>query len=250
MYLNIKSDKLVDITLGLQRINDVALPFAVQNTLNAVARDIKKRTLISTTQSMFDIQKRTFFKANSGYKQHKAKEFGYNINRMVATAGITKSSKPNEKATEQVAHQQTGQNIDRQINPLNNKPLRKNVIDILQKKPEVYDSSKTYPEGNSIAYIRKAQRAHRTNRGLLVKNGSGRGALNRVKSIKKVTSKKNPYKMQINTVAIASFIQGGKVKLTDKHPFMLVAAEKSMSSMMNNEFIKQAKYQFSRAMKK
>jgi hypothetical protein len=72
-FFDIKSKELVDFTLKLQKINDVALPFAVQNTLNEIVRNVKIRTLPDTTEEVFDVKRRTFFTANSAYKSYKAR---------------------------------------------------------------------------------------------------------------------------------------------------------------------------------
>jgi hypothetical protein len=248
---NIKSDKLIDYTLALQRINAVALPIALQNTLNATVRHIKKKTLLQSANKHFDVKKPGFFKANSGYKTYNSKKFNYNINRLKAEVGMKKSSKPHDKATEQIAHQETGEKIKRSINPLGDRPKSKKIVDILKKKPEVYDSSQSYSEGNSNAYIRRAQKAYRNKSGFLVKNARGRGAVNKVVSIKKRKPTKNdPRKMIIKTKTIASYLQDGYVKLTKRSLFLQDAAQMSRTSIMESTFIKEARKQVQRALKR
>ena len=61
-YINTK--ELTDLSLALQGINNVALPFAVQNTLNAIARDVKINTLRESANEQFDVKKKTFFTQN------------------------------------------------------------------------------------------------------------------------------------------------------------------------------------------
>jgi len=246
----VKSEQLLNYTLALQKINDIALPIAVQNSLNAVARDIKKRTLKKITEQQFDINKKTFFQANSGYKTNGAKDFNYNVNKLKAEIGITKGRKSKETATEQVGNQQTATPIKRSINPLGTKPQTKANIDILSQKPEVYDSSQSYSEGNSNAYIRKAQKAYRNKSGLLIKNGK-RGALNKVMSIKsRKPTKKDPRKMLVNVKPIASYIKDGHVKLKKRRAFLNDAAAMSMNDVVGKEFIKEARKQIDRAMRK
>ena len=204
---SIKSDKLINHTLTLQRINDVALPIAVQNTLNSVARDVKKRTLDEYTNKYFNIKKRTFFKSNSAYKPYKAKQANYNVNRLKAEVGITKGKRANETATEQVGHQQTATKIKRSINPLGEKPQTKAIIDILSKKPEIYQNE---GEFNAADYIKKVSRAKKRNAPFLRKNTSGsRGSVGIVKSFKRLKSGR----LKIKILPIASYIRGGFVKL-------------------------------------
>lgn len=243
----IQTKELTDLTLKLQQINDVALAFAVQNTLNRVARDVKVNSLQQTTNRLFTIRKRTFFKANSGFKTYKAKQFGYNINRLKSEVGIIKSRKPNEKATEQVGHQQTAKKIKRSINPLGDKTQTKSNINILSKKPEVYDSQKDTGE---FVYLRKIQTAKRRNSGIIFSKG-GRGALHKVNKItKRRPTKRNPNKFIIKTTPIASYIKHGQVKLRKERPFLNDAVKLSTNKLMEQIFIEEANKQIERAMRR
>lgn len=246
-HFYIKTNELTKLALKLQRINDVALPFAVQNTLNRTARDVKVNSLLQTTNRLFTIRKRTFFKANSGYRTYKAKKFGYNINRLRAEVGIIKSAKPHDKATEQVGHQETAQKIKRSINPLGEKPKSKSTIDILSKKPEVYDSQSNNEE---FAYIRTIERAKRKNTGVIFAKGR-RGALRRVDKLqKRKPTKKNPYKYAIKTTPIASYKKGGYVILRKERHFLTDAVKLSRDKVIEKFFIEEANKQFERVMKK
>jgi hypothetical protein len=247
---SIKDKELIDYTLGLQRINDVSLAFAIQDTLNAVVRDTKKRTLAQVTNQMFDVKRKNFFKANSGFKQYKAKQFNYNINKLKASISILKSTKPNEKATEQLANQPTASPIKRKINPAGDKPQPKSIINILTKKPEFYDAAKTYPEGNSFAFTNKARRAKSRGAGFIVAR-NGKGYINRVVSIKKrKPTRADKRKMVIKMKAIGSYNKNGQVKLKKPAPFLTTARDKSVKEIMNNEFVKNAEKQMEMAIKR
>ena len=248
---NIKADNIIDYTLALQKINAVSLPIAVQNTLNAVTRDVKKRTLNKSTNRHFDIKRKSFFKANSGFKTFGAKQKGYNINRLESFVGITKGKKANEKATTQVGHQQTAKRIKRSVNPLGDKPQSKANIEILSKKPVIYDSTQSYPEGNSIAYLRRAQKAKRSNTGFLIKGKNGKGAVNKVVSVRtRKPTKRDPRKMIVNVKPIASYIPDGYVKLKTPRPFLNDAVKMSAHDIMEKTFIKEAEKQFELAIKR
>ena len=240
----IKTDDLVNLTLALQNINDVALPFAVQNTLNRVARDVKINTLTDTTSKHFKLKKKAFFKANSGFKSHKAKEVNYNINRLKAEVGIIEARKPFDKATEQVGHQETAKPIDRSINPLGSKPKSKGIIDILSKKPEIYEA------GNSDKFIQTIGRAKRRGSGVIFKKGN-RGTLRKINTFKRrKPTKRNPFRYLIKTTPVASYIKGGEVKLTKRRPFLTEAVEKSMNSKLEKIFKEQAEDQVKRALQR
>jgi len=237
----VKTDELVNLSLALQRINDVALPFAVQNTLNAIARDVKINTLKESANEEFDVKKRTFFTANSGYKAYKAKDFGYNINRLKAEVGMIQARKPYDKATEQIGHQETATPIDRSINPLGDKPKSKAVIDLLSKKPEIYEG------GSPQEFIRTISRADQRKAGVIFKKGN-RGTLRKVSIKKRKPTKKNPFKYTIKTTPIASYIKGGKVKLKKRRPFLTGAVIKSMNANVETFFKAKVEDQIKRAM--
>jgi hypothetical protein len=250
---SIKSDKLIDYTLSLQKINDVALPFALQNALNGVAKDVKKRTLMDSVNKEFNVKKKGFFTANSAYKPYKAKSVNYNINKLKSEIGITKGRKANERATEQIGHQETGTAIKRGINPLGDKPQTKKIIDILSHKPEVITYS-NYDDANDNAfkYIRSASRAKKRNAGLLIKSQSmGTGTVYQVRQFKKrKPTPNNPKKAIIKLKQIASYHSGGTVKLKKQRPFLSNAAIKSTKEVLNSEFIKEAEKQIERAWKR
>jgi hypothetical protein len=241
---DIRSKELIDLTLLLQQINDVALPFAMQNTLNDVARDVKIKTLLKSANKHFNVRRASFFRANSGYKAYKAKEFGYNINKLKAEVGIIAANKPHDKATEQVGHQETAKPIKRSINPLGEKPQTQDVIDILNKKPEIYDSSK---DGNST-FLVSIRRAKLRNTGIIFAK-YGRGTVRRVDYIKRrKPTKSHPYKYSIQTTPIASYIHSGFVSLTKERPFLTNAVALSMENVQSI-FEKNAKKQFERLRK-
>lgn len=246
-FLDIKSDNLIDYTLKLQKINDVALPIAAQNTLNAVVVGVKFKYLDETTNKMFNIKKRTFFKSNSKFTKNIAKQFGYNINKLNAQVGIVKSAKQHEKTTEQVPHQQTATNIKRSINPLKKKP-GKTIIDVLSKKPEFYSPSDA-GGFNAASYYKKAGRAKKRNAPFIVAN-RGRGRVNMIKSMNRFKSGKRKGRLNLKMIPIASYIKDGDVKLTKKKPFLNRATKIAMNNMLEKEFIKEADKQFKRVMKK
>jgi len=258
---SITSKPLINYTLSLQTINDVALPFAMQNALNEVAKDVKKRTLAQTTNKMFDIKRKNFFKANSAFKPYKAKQFNYNINKMHADVGITKGTKPNENSTEQVGKQQTTGAIKRSFNPLGKKPQRKKVIDIMNKRPEIVEDRQSLSEWSNAAdhnkamfqYIRGAARAKRRGAGLLLKSGSSKntGTLMRVRSFRtRKPTKNNHRKAIIKMNQIASYRKGGKVKLNKRAPFLNRSAIKSTREKLQSEFQKAAEKQVELAFKR
>lgn len=239
---DIKAEGMVDLALLLQQINDVALPFAMQNTLNDIARDVKTKALTKSANAHFSVRRPTFFRANSGYKSYKAKDFGYNINRLRAEVGMTEAKKAYDKATEQIGSQETASPIKRSINPLGEKPLTSVDIDILSKKPEIYDSSINTGEH---AYFRAVQRAQSRGSGVIFARG-GRGTLRKVNSIKKrKPTKADPRKYIIKTTPIASYLKGGFVKLSTRRPFLTGAVAMSMGNVQSI-FEKNARKQFER----
>lgn len=246
----IDSTELIDYTLRLQKINDVALPMTTQNMLNNVAKDVKIRTLKKSVDQQFNVKRPNFFKSNSAYKPYRANQFGYNINKMKSEVGMTEGKDSKETATEQVGKQERPGGIKRGINPIGDKPQPKGVIDILKKKPEIVDWSDSNREKSINSYMRGASRAKRRGAGLVIRSGSG-GSMYRVRTFKKrKPTKKNPNRFTIELKQIASYRKGGTVKITKQRPFLTNAVNMSMKEKMNSEFIKAAERQFARALKR
>jgi len=251
MSFSIKSEGLIEYTLALQKINDISLPIAVQEALNEVAKDVKKRTLMKSANQEFDIDKKTFFTANSGYKPYKAKQFNYNINKMHADVGMLKGTKANEKATEQIGNQQTATPIQRGVNPLGNKPQTKAVIDVLSKKPEIMTWNESDREKTVYNYIRGAVRAKQRGAALVIKKTGATGKVMRIKKFeKRKPTSDNPKKSTIEMDNIASYHKGGSVKLRKPRPFLNNAATTSTDEMLEKAFIKAAEKQISKFWKK
>jgi hypothetical protein len=250
MSFNIKSEELIDYTLALQKISTVALPFAVQNSFNDVVKDVKKKTLEQSTGEMFDVQKKNFFKANSGYEAHSPKDFNYNINKLKAGAGIIKSNKPNEKATEQLESHESNKTIKRSINPLGNRPQTTRVIDILSKKPEVVEYSESNPNSN-YTYIRGAARASKRNASLVITNANGVGHVYEVRKFnKRKPTKKDNRSAIIKLKTLATYHKDGTVQIRKRSLFMNNALMKSIDSTLINSFISNAEKQINKAWQK
>jgi hypothetical protein len=252
MSFKITSDGLIDYTLALQKLNDVALPFAVQETLNETVKDVKKRTLKLVTESEFDIKRKSFFKSNSAHKPGNAKEAGYNINKMHAEVGITKGTKAREKSTEQIGNQETATPIDRSINPLGNKPQKQNVIDILSKRPEFIEYDKN-DDSAPYHYMRAAARAKKRGAALVIGRTGRTGAVNIVNNFQRIYGPKKAgdrKKYDIQLKNIASYHKSGEVKLKTKHPFLTNSLLKSANEVMDAAFIKAAERQIARYWKR
>ena len=88
MELNIDSSAVVKFTNTLEKLHRSALPVAIRQTLNKVALDVKKDTLLKHSKKDFVNRQANFFKANSKV------EFatGFNVNSMKATIGMVSTS--------------------------------------------------------------------------------------------------------------------------------------------------------------
>lgn len=84
LFLNINTDEVVSFTNKLEKLHKSALPVAIRSSLNAVALDVKKRTLLMVTDQTFTIRKKNFFRVFS--KVDFAK--GFNVNSMQSAIGI------------------------------------------------------------------------------------------------------------------------------------------------------------------
>lgn len=87
MQLNINTDELVKLTNKLERLHRSALPVAVRGALNNAAFDVKKNTMLKTSEDAFINRQKNFFKANSSVKMAS----GFDIESMEAVIGFESS---------------------------------------------------------------------------------------------------------------------------------------------------------------
>ena len=77
MRLNVNSNAVVAFSNKLEKIGKSALPVAVRQTLNSVAFDAKKNTLLQTAGQSFTERRKNFFKATSRVSMAKGFEINY-----------------------------------------------------------------------------------------------------------------------------------------------------------------------------
>lgn len=133
----------IKYTARLESLHRSAFPSAVRNTLNNAAFGVKK-TLPEVAASKFTIRSKTFFRTFT--KVNKAK--GFNVNSMVAVAGI--DAKRNPKLGRNLAAQETGSTVDarklfahdqaRTSRSRNKKVRRVNYID----KLNIHNANRAY----------------------------------------------------------------------------------------------------------
>tara|TARA_R110002051_G_scaffold162219_4_gene233744 strand:+ start:6835 stop:7578 length:744 start_codon:yes stop_codon:yes gene_type:complete len=105
MRLDINSDGFVQLTNKLEKLHRSALPSAIRGTLNGLAFDVKKDTLLKSSGREFTQRKKTFFKATS--KVEKAN--GFNVQSMKSKVGFP--DKGNNQAIQDLEQQEHGGNI-------------------------------------------------------------------------------------------------------------------------------------------
>lgn len=82
--LNMDNSQVRAYTEKLKRLHRSDLPLAIRATLNDMAFDVKKNTLLQSADKEFILRNRTFFRKVSGVK----KATGFNIQNMKSEVGI------------------------------------------------------------------------------------------------------------------------------------------------------------------
>lgn len=102
--LNINADAVVKHTLRLEKLNKRGLPYAVRNSLNSAAFDVKTNTMPKQAKATFTERAPTFFKSTS--KVNPAT--GYSLPNMQAVVGFVKGVKEKEtgRATDDLEQQE------------------------------------------------------------------------------------------------------------------------------------------------
>jgi hypothetical protein len=98
-----------DVTKKLEQIHRSALPIAIRTTLNKVAFDMKKNTLMQTSGSIFEKRNPNFFKANSRVDMAK----GFNVNNMASQVAMVNTGLKgsNNYAVQDLEQQEHGGSI-------------------------------------------------------------------------------------------------------------------------------------------
>lgn len=108
MYIDIDSSALVTHTNRLEKMSRTALPYAIRNTLNSAAFDVKTTTMPRSAAQEFTQRVPNFFKANSRVELAR----GNDIRLMQATVGfIPNNSNGADKAVADLEQQEYGGTI-------------------------------------------------------------------------------------------------------------------------------------------
>ena len=106
MEININSDAMVVHTNKLEKLSHSAMPNAVRGTLNSLAFDVKKNTILKSSEKEFTNRKKNFFKASSRVEMAR----GFNLNSMESKFGFIPFPK-NEQAVKDLEQQEFGGKI-------------------------------------------------------------------------------------------------------------------------------------------
>jgi hypothetical protein len=129
-FLDVNAQGLIEYTQKLDKMKRSSLPNAVRNTLNTMAFDTKKKTLLQEAKKSFVQRNPSFFRRFSRVEMAK----GFNINLMRSTVGMVDRAfgRSSEQAGRDMTQQQVGGRIGgRTFVPLDtartSKSHRKNV---------------------------------------------------------------------------------------------------------------------------
>jgi hypothetical protein len=105
--MNINTDAMVVMTAKLESTGKTALPNAVRGTLNALAFDVKKRTLPKSAKDTFETRQKTFIKAFSRVNVAK----GNDMDSMQSEVGFLDRGAKSKQAVEDLEKQEHGGRI-------------------------------------------------------------------------------------------------------------------------------------------
>lgn len=213
---NINTDAAVVMTNKLEKLHRSALPVAIRRTLDGAAFDVKKRTLLSTTEKTFEQRKKTFFKAKS--RVFKAK--GFNVKTMKSTIGFIDGD---EQAVDDLEKQEKGGKIGgRSFVPLKsarkggtNKGLVENKYRTTKFK-NIVRAGKQKGGSRGARFIKAAMKA-----------GKGGNVIGQNGILFRITKmNKSKKKLKFKSVAIYDFKKGRSPQIKATH-FMERSATKS-----------------------
>lgn len=148
---DVNNDAVIALSAKLERLNKSAFPSAVRNTLNNAAFETKKN-IPTVAASKFVTRQKSFFRKMSIVE----KANGFDVNSMVATAGINKAINP--QLAQNLEAQEVGGTVQgRKLVPHDHSRTSKNSA----KKV----SSRNYINKVKAHNANKAFKAHRGTRG-------------------------------------------------------------------------------------
>jgi len=187
-FLNINTDEVVSMTNKLEKMHKSALPLAIRGALNGAAVDVKKRTLLKTSDKKFTNRQKNFFKVKSKFNLAK----GFDVNSMKSIVGIINDG---TQATDDLQKQEYGGTIKgRTLIPMDTgrtgnshfKNVRKkNKLDKISK---LVFASKSSGKNKGQRFIKAAHHAGKG--GYVVSNFKGKNILWRVNSLSRTKSGK------------------------------------------------------------
>ncbi len=129
--LSINTDAVISFTNKLEKLHRSGLPTAIRQTLNKVALDVKKDSLLKTVAGTFITRNRTFFKAFSRVQFAQ----GFNINTMQSKVGmITRGT----QAGENMRQQEVGGKISgRTFIPINTSRVGNSADKMVRRKNRI-----------------------------------------------------------------------------------------------------------------
>jgi len=225
--VNINTDAMVVMTARLEKLGNKALPNAVRATLNAMAFDVKKRTLPKSGDEAFENRSKNFFKAFSRVEMAK----GNDINSMRSIVGMGRQGVKSPQAIEDMEQQEKGGTIrGRAFIPLDTARTGKSKNRMVTPKNRlgrigrIIDSANAKGKNKQEQFMKSAIYAGVG--GVVIGNFEEK-ILFRITGIKKVKGK-----IEIRKTPIYSYSKGRAVKVSATH-FSEKAAMQTVKSVPN-----------------
>ncbi len=250
--IDVNTKELIKFSKKLDKISKNALPRVVMNTLNTMAFDTKKRTLIEESQKAFTVRNKTFFKRFSRVKPTPLGK----INKMQSIVGMIDQGARGmkEQAGENMRQQQLGGNIGgRTLVPLDtareegenrNRVLPENRIRRIKQKTVVNTklARTTKPKQRFIQSAIYAVQRYGSNALIKHTREDGKSFMYR---IRRGGNDIMTRRFKLGVTPLYSVKRGRSVNISNPNLFTKKAALRSRNRA-NDIFIKQAKKRIKR----
>lgn len=249
--IDVNTKELIKFSKKLDKISKNALPRVVMNTLNTMAFDTKKRTLIEESEKSFTVRNKTFFKRFSRVKPTPLGK----INKMQSTVGMTDQGRRGmkEQAGENMRQQQLGGNIPgRSFIPLDTarignskqKQVRKqNRIGNLDIKLDTKFARTTKPKQRFIQSAIYAVQRYGSNAVIKHTREDGKSYIYR---IKRGGNDIMTRRFKLSVTPLYSVQRGRSVNISNPTRFTQKAALKTQRQKANKVFIRNARQRITR----
>lgn len=246
LKLNINSDELVVFTNKLEKLSKTAMPNVVRKSLNTLALDVKRDTMLESSNKEFTNRSKNFFKANSRVNFAKGSKLKTLRSEVGFTASNNVKKNDNELSIDDLEKQEHGGKIKgRAFVPLESSRTSKSHSKNVRKSFRLGAINKIVNAKDMKGKNRKekfVKAIHKAGKGGYVLADTGKKTI-----LWRINSTRRTKQGRYFLTALYTYEKGRTVKIKKATHFMEKASVKTYKKLPNI-YRKEAEIRFKRAL--